>query len=128
MSTYTIEYHEAKRLNALYDYEILDTISEEEYDNFTKMAARICNTEASLITFLDKDRQWFKSHLGVEIKETPRVLSFCNYTIEDPENVLVVPDMRLDARFSSNPLVTGSPNAVFYAGAPLVTPDGYALG
>ncbi len=128
MNAYTIKYNEAARLNALYSYEILDTIPEAEYDNFTRIAAKICNTEASLITFLDKDRQWFKSHLGVDIQETPRTLSFCNYTILDSTNVLVVPDMREDERFSSNPLVTGSPNAVFYAGAPLVTPDGFALG
>ena len=128
MTAYTLEFIEAARLKALYDYEILDTIPEEEYDNFTRIAAKICNTEASLITFLDKDRQWFKSHLGVDIKETPREISFCNYTIADPDHVLIVPDMRSDKRFSDNPLVTGDPHAVFYAGAPLVTPEGFALG
>jgi K+-sensing histidine kinase KdpD len=128
MTTYTIGFKEAARLNALYDYDILDTITEEEYDNITKIAARICNTEASLITFLDRDRQWFKSHLGIDIQETPRSVSFCNYTIQDPTRVLVVPDMRLDERFSQNPLVVNSPHAVFYAGAPLVTPEGFALG
>jgi signal transduction histidine kinase len=128
MDSYPIPKNEKERLQALYDYDILDTISEMEYDCITKIASQICNVPASLITFLDRDRQWFKSHLGVDISETPRALSFCNYTIIDPDNVLVVPDMRVDDRFSQNPLVTGEPNAVFYAGAPLVTPDGYVLG
>ena len=128
MDLYPVPQDENKRLQALYDYEILDTISEKEYDCITKIATQICNVPASLITFLDKDRQWFKSHLGVDIRETPRAISFCNYTIADPDHVLVVPDMRIDDRFSQNPMVTGQPNAVFYAGAPLVTPDGYVLG
>lgn len=128
MDSYPIPDNEPERLQALYEYEILDTLSEEEYDAITKIAAQLCNVPASLITFLDRDRQWFKSHLGVDIQQTPRAVSFCNYTIMDPGNVLVVPDMREDARFSQNPLVTGEPHAVFYAGAPLVTPDGYVLG
>jgi signal transduction histidine kinase len=128
MDSYPIPENEAERLQALYEYEILDTLSEEEYDAITKIAAQLCNVPASLITFLDRDRQWFKSHLGVDIQQTPRAVSFCNYTIMDPGNVLVVPDMRIDERFSQNPLVTGEPHAVFYAGAPLVTPDGYVLG
>jgi signal transduction histidine kinase len=128
MDPYPIPKYEKQRLQALYDYDILDTISEVEYDCITKIASQICNVPASLITFLDKDRQWFKSHLGTDMRETPRAFSFCNYTIIDPDNVLVVPDMRIDDRFSKNPLVTGEPNAVFYAGAPLVTPDGFVLG
>lgn len=128
MGIHSVKYNEIARLRALYDYEILDTISEDEYDNFTRIAAGICNTQASMITFLDKDRQWFKSHHGFDVKETPRSISFCNYTIKDTQNVLVVPDMRKDERFASNPLVINAPNAVFYAGAPLVTPEGFALG
>ncbi|MDB5280643.1 MAG: histidine kinase [Ferruginibacter sp.] len=128
MQLYPLPKNEKQRLQALYDYGILDTLSEKEYDSITKIAAQICNVPASLITFLDKDRQWFKSHLGISIKETPRELSFCNYTIIDPDKVLVVPDLRVDERFYQNPLVTGEPNAVFYAGAPLITPDGFVLG
>jgi signal transduction histidine kinase len=128
MGSYPVPKNEKERLQSLYDYDILDTISEIEYDSITKIASQICNVPASLITFLDKDRQWFKSHLGTEMTETDRALSFCNYTIIDPYNVLVVPDMRVDDRFSRNPLVTGEPNAIFYAGAPLVTPEGYVLG
>ena len=126
--TYPLPRNEKKRLKALYDYHILDTIPEKEYDAITKIAAAICNVPASLITLLDKDRQWFKSSFGFQIKETPRAISFCNYTIVEPENILVVPDLRIDKRFATNPLVTGEPHAVFYAGAPLVTTDGFVLG
>ncbi len=128
MKSYPTPSNELARLQCLYDYEILDTLCEEEYDAITKIAAQICNVPASLITFLDKDRQWFKSHLGVDLQETPRELSFCNYTIIDPDNVLVISDLRLDDRFCANPLVMNDPKAVFYAGAPLVTNDGYVLG
>ena len=128
MLSYPLSKNEPQRLKALYDYEILDTLSEKEYDYITRIAVQICNVPASLITFLDKDRQWFKSFVGVPMRETPRALSFCNYTILDPDNVLVVPDLRADERFHQNPMVTGLPNAVFYAGAPLVTPDGFVLG
>jgi signal transduction histidine kinase len=128
MLSYPVPENEQQRLQALYDYAILDTLSEKEYDCITKIAAQICGVPASLITFLDKDRQWFKSHLGIDIKETPREISFCNYTIMDPDNVMVVPDLRADERYQANPLVTDAPNAVFYAGAPLVTPDGFVLG
>lgn len=120
--------NEKLRLQALKGYDILDSISEAEYDSITEIAARICNTPVSLITLIDKDRQWFKSNHGTEITETPREIAFCNYTIVDKDNVLVVPDMRLDKRFANNPLVTKEPKAVFYAGAPLVTPQGYVLG
>ena len=126
--SYPLPKNEKQRLQSLYDYHILDTIPEKEYDAITKIAAQICNVPASLITLLDKDRQWFKSNFGIEIKETPRAISFCNYTILDPENILVIPDLRNDARFSKNPLVTGEPHAVFYAGAPLITPEGCVLG
>ncbi len=126
--SYPLPENEGRRLQALYDYEILDTITEEEYEGITKIAAQICNVPASLITFLDKDRQWFKSHLGIGIDGTPREFSFCNYTILNADNVLVVPDLRKDERFANNPLVAGEPHAVFYAGAPLVTQEGYVLG
>ena len=120
--------NEAARLKALYQYNVLDTFTEMEYDFITTMASQICNTPVALITLLDKKRQWIKSSIGFEITETPRELSFCNYTILDAENVNVVPDLRLDERYNSNPLVTGEPHAVFYAGAPLVTPEGFVLG
>jgi light-regulated signal transduction histidine kinase (bacteriophytochrome) len=80
------------------------------------------------MSLLSEDRQWFKSAHGFPITETPRAISFCNYSILDPDQVLVVPDLRADPRFAKNPLVTNEPHAVFYAGAPLVTPEGFALG
>lgn len=125
---FPVPQNEKERLKALYQYDLLDTLSEKEYDFITNMATQICNTQASLITLLDEKRQYVKSGYGFEIKETPRELSFCNYTILDPDNVNVVPDLRLDDRYNSNPLVTGDPHAVFYAGAPLVTPEGFVLG
>ena len=128
MKPYPVAKNEKRRLQALYDYDILDTLSEKEYDSITKIAAQICNVPVSLITFLDKDRQWFKSHLGTEVNETSRELAFCNYTILDPDKVMVVTDLRVDERFLQNELVTGDTKIVFYAGAPLVTPDGYVLG
>lgn len=120
--------NENTRIKALYKYDVLDTFTEQEYDFITTMASRICNTPVALITLLDKKRQWIKSSFGFDIKETPRELSFCNYTILDANNVNIVPDLRLDERYKANPLVTGEPHAVFYAGAPLVTPEGFVLG
>lgn len=119
---------EKLRLKALYEYDILDTVSESEYDSITKIAAGICNVQVSLMTLLDNKRQWFKSRFGYDINEIPREFAFCNYTLMDPQNVLVVPDLRADNRFSHNPLVTNDPGVVFYAGAPLINPDGHVLG
>ena len=120
--------NEKNRLKALYQYDLLDSLSEKEYDFITNIATQICNTQASLITLLDEKRQFVKSSFGFEIRETPRELSFCNYTILDPNNINEVADLRRDERYYLNPLVTGEPHAVFYAGAPLVTPDGFVLG
>ena len=127
-NSFPVPANENGRIKALYQYNILDTLSEDEYDFITKIASQICNTPAALITLLDEKRQWVKSCFGYDIKETPREISFCNYTILDAEKVNVVPDLRLDKRYNSNPLVTGEPHAVFYAGAPLVTPEGFVLG
>ena len=120
--------NEVQRLQALHDYNILDTFTEKEYDFITKMASQICNCPVSLITLLDEKRQFVKSNFGFPLEDMPRELSFCNYTILDATKVNMVSDMRLDERYSQNPLVTGVPNAVFYAGAPLVTPQGFVLG
>ena len=125
---FPVPLNEKARLKALYQYDLLDSLSEKEYDFITNMATQICNTQASLITLLDEKKQYVKSSCGFEIKETPRELSFCNYTILDPNKVNEVPDLRLDDRYNSNPIVTGDPHAVFYAGAPLVTPEGFVLG
>lgn len=127
-ATYPKPANELLRLHALYSYDILDSISEKEYDSITKLASQICGTPVSFISFIDEGRQWYKSSFGFELTEIPREVSLCNYTILDNEQVLVVPDLRNDERFANNPLVKGHPNAVFYAGTSLVTKEGHALG
>jgi GAF domain-containing protein len=119
--------NEAKRLKVLWQYEILDTIPEEVFDDLTELAARICEAPIALITLVDEDRQWFKSKVGVTINETSRDISFCGHAIEQSD-LFIVPDATRDKRFADNPLVTSEPKIRFYAGAPLITPDGHALG
>jgi PAS domain-containing protein len=120
--------NEQERLQALYEYDILDTLPENDFDHLTMIAAQICNTPISLITLIDSSRQWFKSNHGLNIRETDKQFSFCAHAINTPQHIMVVPDSRLDERFADNPFVTGEPNAIFYAGVPLVTETGYALG
>ena len=120
--------NEHERLKELYSYNILDTISEEDFDNITEIASQICNTKISQITLADSDRLWFKSSHGLPGSEVPRHLSFCTHAINNPGELFMVPDARQDDRFADNPFVTGEPHVVFYAGVPLVTENGYALG
>lgn len=120
--------NEAARLNALRRYHVLDTPPEHIYDDLTYLAAYICQTPISLVTFIDESRQWFKSHRGLEICEAHRDFAFCTHAILQPSEVMVVPDTHLDPRFADNSLVTGPPYVRFYAGAALVTPDGHPLG
>lgn len=119
---------EEERIKLLESYSILDTLPEIEYDNLTMIASQICGTPIALITFLDEERQWFKSHTGLDISETPRDYSFCAYAINDPENIFIIPDARNDVRFHDNPIVVGQENVIFYAGVPLTNEDGMPLG
>ncbi|MFN2455853.1 MAG: PAS domain S-box protein [Pyrinomonadaceae bacterium] len=118
---------EAERLASLREYRILDTLPEQDFDDLTRLAAQICGVPIAQITFIDSDRQWFKSNIGIDASQTSRDISFCAHAIQEPD-LFVVPDALQDKRFADNPLVISAPNIRFYAGAPLVTSEGQALG
>ncbi|MFC4688853.1 ATP-binding protein [Dokdonia genika] len=119
--------NEQERLKALRSYELLDTLPEEAYDTITKLASYICDTPISLVTLLDVDRNFLKSRLGIEFSESPRDISFCGHAILTENPIFIVEDARVDERFQDNPLVKDF-KAIFYAGVPLKTQDGHALG
>lgn len=118
---------EQDRLQTLQMYEVLDTATEKTFDNLTKLAASILQVPISLVSFVDDNRQWFKSRVGLDIKETPRDQAFCAHAIQ-ADQIMIVEDASQDERFADNPLVTGEPGIRFYAGAPLVVADGQRLG
>lgn len=119
--------NENERLNKLLSYHILDTPEEDDFDELVNLASSICKTPISLISLIDDKRQWFKARHGLEVTETPREISFCQHAIKK-EELFIVSDALLDARFSNNPLVLGGPDIRFYAGMPLTTTDGFNLG
>ena len=124
----TIPNNELQRLHAVHQAQILDTLNDEEYDEITLLASEICQTPISVISIIDEKRQWFKSKVGLSATETSRDIAFCAHAINKPDDILIVPDARLDERFNDNPLVIGDPNIVFYAGVPLIDDNGFALG
>lgn len=119
---------EAERLAALLSYDVLDTSHEEAFDDLARLAANLCGTPVAAVSLVDTDRQWFKASVGLDVSETPREVSFCAHAMLDPGHVMEVPDATHDSRFADNPLVTGDFHLRLYAGAPLVSPTGKALG
>jgi PAS domain S-box-containing protein len=120
--------NEERRLAVLRKYHILDTASEAVFDDIARMTAAICKTPIALITLVDKDRQWFKSKIGLAAPEIPRKIGFCAHAILNPTQIMVVEDTLLDDRFHDNPLVANDPNLRFYAGCPISTASGETLG
>ncbi|WP_428503173.1 diguanylate cyclase domain-containing protein [Roseateles sp.] len=126
--SYPLPAQEAERLKALQALELLDSGREAAFDDLVQLAAEWCGVPVAAISVIDADRQWFKACCGLDLNESPREQSFCTHAIVQPHEMLQVRDTRLDPRFADNPLVTGAPHVRFYAGAPLLTSEGHALG
>ena len=118
---------ESERLSALYSYRILDTPPEQDFEEIIALAAQIVNVPIALISLVDKDRQWFKANIGLNVNETARNISFCTHAIQGT-GIFEIRDATQDDRVQNNPLVTEDPNIRFYAGMPLITSDGYGIG
>jgi diguanylate cyclase (GGDEF)-like protein len=128
LKAFPIPAHDVERIAALRKYDILDTLPEQAYDDITLLAGQLCGVPISLVSLVDADRQWFKSKIGTELMEMPRYASFCTHAILKPVDLFIVEDAAADPRFADNILVLQSPFIRFYAGAPLVTAEGHALG
>jgi diguanylate cyclase (GGDEF)-like protein len=123
-----LPYNEAQRLKTLTSYGVLDSRAEHSFDAVAQLAALSCGTPLALISLIDRDRQWFKARVGIDACETERGISFCSHAILSPDEVMIIPDALDDIRFAGNPMVTQMPGIRFYAGAPLVSPTGEAIG
>lgn len=119
--------HEERRLESLRMLNILDTLPEKDFDDIILIASQICETPIALISLVDNERQWFKAKIGLNDNETPRDIAFCSHAILQ-DDLFIVPDATKDERFSENPFVTKDPNVRFYAGAPLISPNGFPIG
>ena len=119
--------NEAARLETLRQYQVLDTDSEEAFDDLTQLAAYVCQTPTALISLVDENRQWFKACVGLQARETPRDISFCAHAILG-KGCMIIEDALFDERFVDNPLVVSEPFVRFYCGMPLVSPEGFAIG
>lgn len=117
-----------ERIAALEMLSIMDTLPEEDYDNITKIASEICDTPVAYVSFLDDKRQWYKSKQGMDIQETTLDDALCLHAINNPQEIIVVEDLRENKTYSDNPYVKGSPNVVFYAAVPLIAGEGHAIG
>jgi signal transduction histidine kinase/CheY-like chemotaxis protein/HPt (histidine-containing phosphotransfer) domain-containing protein len=122
-----IPHNELERLAALKRYNILDTLPDNAFDDATKLVSYICGVPIAHISFIDENRQWFKSEIGIGVSEVPREITFCRYTIMESE-IVEIPDTHSNERFKDDPNVTGGLKVRFYAGVPLTTPDGYNIG
>jgi GAF domain-containing protein len=122
-------YHdEATRMAVLREYGVLDSLPEADFDDIAFLASYICGTPMAVVSLVDEDRQWFKAKVGTDVAETSRDVAFCAHAILEPDEIFVVPDALDDSRFATNPRVRGEPHIRFYAGAPLVSPEGMPLG
>lgn len=119
---------EPARIAELESLDVLDTLPERSYDDITRLASQICDVPIALVSLVDSDRQWFKSRIGLDATETSRDVAFCAHAIVDTSQMMIIPDATVDRRFAENPLVVADPNIRFYAGVPLVSETGNALG
>lgn len=119
--------NEAERLRELESYQIMDTEPDAEFDKIVEEAAKVCEVPIALFTLVDETRQWFKARVGLKVSETPRDVSFCGHVILG-EEMVEIPDTYQDVRFYDNPLVTDYPFIRFYAGQPIVSPNGFTMG
>lgn len=119
--------NEEARVQTLYGYRVLDTEEEWTYNDIVRLAANVCGTPVALISLIDRERQWFKARVGTGLAETPRDVAFCSHAILQ-DSLFVIPNTLADERFARNPLVLEEPQIRFYAGAPLISPEGYTLG